>query len=37
VGYGGSLSHEGKPPQALPREGMCLAGYGMLGVGEIKG
>ena len=34
---GGSLSHEGKPPQALPKEGMYLAGYGMLGVGEIKG
>ena len=32
---GGSLSHEGKPPQALPKEGMCLAGYGLLGVGEI--
>ena len=34
---GGSLSHEGKPPQALPKEGMCLAGYGMLGVGEVVG
>ena len=34
---GGSLSHEGKPPQALPKEGMCLAGYRMLGIGEIKG
>ena len=33
----GSLSHEGKPPQALPKEGMCLAGYGMLGVGEMEG
>ena len=28
---------KGKPPQAPPREGMCLAGYGMLGVGEIEG
>ena len=27
VGYGGSLSHEGVPPQAPPEEGMCLAGY----------
>ena len=26
-----------RPPQAPPKEGMCLAGYGMLGVGEIKG
>jgi len=37
VGYGGSLSHEGGPPQAPPKEGMYLAGYGMLGVGEIEG
>ena len=34
---GGSLSHEGKPPQALPKEGMCLVGYGMLWVGEMEG
>ena len=33
---GGSLSLEGEPPQAPPKEGMCLAGYGMLCVGEIK-
>ena len=26
-----------RPPQAPPKEGMCLAGYGMLWVGEIKG
>ena len=26
---------EKEPPQALPKEGMCLAGYGLLGVGEI--
>ena len=26
-----------RPPQALPKEGMCLAGYGMLGVGEVVG
>ena len=25
-----------RPPQAPPKEGMCLAGYGMLGVGDIK-
>ena len=25
------------PPQAPPKEGMCLAGYRMLWVGEIKG
>ena len=25
-----------RPPQAPPKEGMCLAGYGMLGVGNIK-
>ena len=25
-----------RPPQAPPKEGMCLAGYGMLGVGEIE-
>ena len=24
-----------RPPQAPPKEGMCLAGYGMLGVGEM--
>ena len=24
------------PPQAPPKEGMCLTGYGMLGVGDIK-
>ena len=34
---GGSLSHEGKPPQALPKEGMCLAGYRMLCVREMEG
>ena len=33
---GGSLSLEGEPPQAPPKEGMCLAGYRMLGVGDIK-
>ena len=32
-----SLSPKVVPPQAPPKEGMCLAGYGMLGVGEIKG
>ena len=26
-----------RPPQAPPKEGMCLAGYGMLGVGEVEG
>ena len=26
-----------RPPQAPPKEGMCLAGYGMLGVGEMEG
>ena len=26
-----------RPPQAPPKEGMCLTGYKMLGVGEIKG
>ena len=26
-----------RPPQAPPKEGMCLAGYGMLCVGEMKG
>ena len=25
-----------RPPQAPPKEGMCLAGYGMLWVGDIK-
>ena len=25
-----------RPPQAPPKEGMCLAGYRMLGVGDIK-
>jgi len=24
-------------PKPLRRKGMCLAGYGMLGVGEIEG
>ena len=24
-------------PQAPPKEGMCLAGYGMLGIGEMEG
>ncbi len=32
-----SLSPKVVPPQAPPKEGMCLAGYGMLGVGKIKG
>ena len=32
-----SLSPKVVPPQAPPKEGMCLAGYGMLWVGEIKG
>ena len=26
-----------RPPQAPPKEGMCLAGYGMLWVGEMEG
>ncbi len=26
-----------QPPQAPPKEGMCLAGYGMLEVGEMEG
>ena len=26
-----------RPPQAPPKEGMCLAGYGMLCVRDIKG
>ena len=30
------LRKEKRPPQAPPKEGMCLAGYGMLCVGEIK-
>ena len=33
---GGSLSLELRPPQAPPGEGMFLAGYGILGVGEIE-
>ena len=32
----GSLSLELRPPQVPPKEGMCLAGYGILGVEEIK-
>ena len=32
-----SPSPKGVPPQAPPKEGMCLAGYGMLGVGEMEG
>jgi hypothetical protein len=31
-----SLSLKVVPPQAPPKEGMCLAGYGLLGVGDIK-
>ena len=31
-----SLSPKVVPLQAPPKEGMCLAGYGMLGVGDIK-
>ena len=34
---GGSLSLELRPPRDPPGEGMCLAGYGMLGVGDIEG
>jgi len=30
----GSLSLEGEASQALPKKGMCLAEYGMLGVGR---
>ena len=30
------ITPETRPPQAPPKEGMCLAGYGMLCVGEIK-
>ena len=26
-----------RPPQAPPKEGMCLAGYGMLGIGKVEG
>ena len=33
---GGSLSLELHPPHPPTKEGMCLAGYGMLGVGDIK-
>ena len=33
---GGSLSLELQPPQAPPKEGMYLAGYEMLGVGEME-
>ena len=32
-----SPSPKGKPPQAPPKEGMCLTGYGILGVGKMKG
>ncbi len=31
------ITPETRPPQAPPKEGMCLAGYGMLCVGEMKG
>ena len=31
------ITPEIRPPQAPPKEGMCLAGYGMLGVGEVVG
>jgi len=34
---GGSLSLELQPPQAPPKEGMCLAGYGMKCVGKMEG
>ena len=33
---GASPSQKGVPPQAPPKEGMCLAEYGLLGVGDIK-
>jgi len=33
---GGSLSLELRPPRDPPGEGMFLAGYGILGVGEIE-
>jgi hypothetical protein len=29
-------AQKGVPPQAPPKEGMCLAEYRMLGVGDIK-
>ena len=32
-----SLSPKVVPPQAPPKEGMCLTGYKMLGVGERAG
>ena len=30
------ITPETRPPQAPPKEGMCLAGYGMLGVREME-
>ena len=30
------LRKEKRPPQAPPKEGMCLAGHGILRVGDIK-
>ena len=34
---GSPKTKEKEPPQAPPKEGMYLAGYEMLGVGEMEG